>query len=53
MFVKFKDETSQFIDDDFIDDPLDGKEPNIYYYQKQLKMKDDYIKQLLQQLKDK
>jgi hypothetical protein len=42
--------------DDFIDDPLDGKEPNIAYYEKQMKRKDKEnmeLKALIQQLQNK
>jgi hypothetical protein len=34
------DEDEENDQDDFIDDPLDGKEPNIAYYEKQMKRKD-------------
>jgi hypothetical protein len=50
-FIEENDE-----EDDFIDDPLDGKEPNIAYYEKQMKRKDKEnmeLKALIQQLQNK
>jgi hypothetical protein len=54
--VDLVDEDEENDPDDFIDDPLDGKEPNIAYYEKQMKRKDKEnmeLKALIQQLQNK